>query len=308
MIQSTFLAFLIALLATDTDEWLRLDEIYAKSIKSAATHGQRILFLGGDMDGLRPINKIFIYDFMDDHAWEVSDGRISSVYKMVAVAGEEGFLLVDYQNMRQTFLDPKGAFISSRSLEGFDGYNMGLTVAVGVPIDSNRILLTGLELPKTHQIHMVILDLNAESFKTVFKHTIEGFGAFWFPNRENWCLVFPDSGRVDLFDSQFRQLRPLIPAGDPQPIVTDPGVRKLLSNKGISPNARLLSPPISWIGDTCYFRKKVFSGGGNYNYLVGALQEEKLYWIEEGDLPLGEFKDTRLIFNCNSGEFHRQKR
>ncbi len=53
----------LVFLLPPSDDTFGLDEIYAKSVKSAATLGHRTLFLGTDMDGPRPINKIFIYDF-----------------------------------------------------------------------------------------------------------------------------------------------------------------------------------------------------------------------------------------------------
>ena len=297
----------LVFLLPPSDDTFGLDEIYAKSVKSAATLGHRTLFLGTDMDGPRPINKIFIYDFKADRVLEVMDGRIRPEYKMVVIAGDKGFVLVDYKNMKQISLDEKGAFTSSMGLDGVDGYSTALTVAAGVPIDSHRVLLTGLELPNTKETHMVILDLQKGSFETIFKNDTGSVGSFWFQNHENWCLVFPDTGRMDLFDTRFRQIRSLIPAGDPYLIVTNARVRELLREKGVSPNARLLSPPTNWIGDTCYFRKKVFSGKGEYTYLIGALQKGKLEWSEEGYLPLGEYESSQLVFNCNTGEFHRKK-
>jgi len=242
---------------------LPLDEIYAKDVFSAATHGERTLIVSVALSNKRPVVSLYLYDHGARRVLEIDDGRINlSIGSLIADAGETGFALLDLKTGQIVFLSQQGAFRDIAYLQSFAELPRAPKLIKAWPMGGGRAALTFRDLEAPDRVTLGVIHLHGQRFEVVHQtEAPENLSAHWLHHEGQWLWVVPETGEIALLDEAFQQIRVLAQPKEPVSILLNPSLREEILKRGVSPYGNVWEYPMRFAADQWAFRKNAYKPG-----------------------------------------------
>lgn len=195
----------------------QLEELNPFMLYTSSTYEHRSLIVYGELKN-RPIIRLFLYDFNNNHGFFIEDGRLDGFRPLFIVANSNGWFLWEASSFRPprvAHLKHDGKFINFISLEKITGWQKDFSVRSVYGHKKKHTLLTLEKLamdsqnkPKTM---LATLDMETLQLNTILtlSETVPCLRWVPFADKDFFLQIDTLNGSILLTDTQAKVLKTL---------------------------------------------------------------------------------------------------